>query len=254
MLCDVMNAETGILLLPFDHVEAHAHLSRVDEPLGRLIARVGEFRFKLDECDSVYESLLEAIAYQSIAGKAAQVIFSRIRALGSNGVCPSPQELLRVSTQKLRKAGLSHAKIAAVRDLAQKTIDGVVPTLEEAAKLSDQELVDRLISVRGIGAWTVEMFLIFRLGRPDVLPIHDYGVQKGWALTYRKRTIPKPKELLKFGERWRPYRSVASWYMWRAVELAGPAARKITKAKATVAAKKKRVVAKKRPATKKRRA
>ena len=231
MLSDVMNAETGILVLPFDHVEAHAHLARVDEPLGRLIARVGEFRFKLDECDSVYESLLEAIAYQSIAGKAAQVIFSRIRALGSNGVCPSPQELLRVSTQKLRKAGLSHAKIAAVRDLARKTIDGVVPTLEEAAKLSDQELVDRLISVRGIGAWTVEMFLIFRLGRPDVLPIHDYGVQKGWALTYRKRTIPKPKELLKFGERWRPYRSVASWYMWRAVELAGPEARKIGKPK-----------------------
>jgi len=252
MLCDVMNAETGILLLPFDHAEAHAHLARVDEPLGRLIARVGEFRFKLDECDSVYESLLEAIAYQSIAGKAAQVIFSRIRALGSNGVCPSPQELLRVSTQKLRKAGLSHAKIAAVRDLAQKTIDGVVPTLEEAAKLSDQELVDRLISVRGIGAWTVEMFLIFRLGRPDVLPIHDYGVQKGWALTYRKRAIPKPKELLKFGERWRPYRTVASWYMWRAVELAGPAARKITKAKAKISAKKKRVIAKKSVGVKKR--
>jgi len=224
-----MNAETGILALPFDHVEAHAHLSRLDKRLAQLMERVGEFRFKLDECDSVYESLLEAIVYQSIAGKAAQVIFSRIHALGSNGLCPTPPELLRVSTQKLRKAGLSHAKIAAVRDLAQKTIDGVVPTLDEAAAMSDQELVDRLISVRGIGAWTVEMFLIFRLGRPDVLPIHDYGVQKGWALTYRKKSIPKPKELLKFGERWRPYRTVASWYMWRAVELAGPAARKITK-------------------------
>ncbi len=104
-----------------------------------------------------------------------------------------------------------------------------MPTLEAAGKMSDQELVERLISVRGIGAWTVEMFLIFRLGRPDVLPIHDYGVQKGYAITYRKRKIPKPKELLKFGERWRPYRSVASWYMWRAVQLAGPSARKITK-------------------------
>jgi 3-methyladenine DNA glycosylase/8-oxoguanine DNA glycosylase len=235
-----MNAETSMLALPFDHVEAHAHLSRLDKRLAQLIERVGEFRFKLDECDSVYESLLEAIVYQSIAGKAAQVIFSRIHALGSNGLCPTPQELLRVSTQKLRKAGLSHAKIAAVRDLARKTIDGVVPTLDEAAAMSDQELVDRLISVRGIGAWTVEMFLIFRLGRPDVLPIHDYGVQKGWALTYRKRAIPKPKELLKFGERWRPYRTVASWYMWRAVELAGPAARKITKATGKVAAKKKK--------------
>jgi 3-methyladenine DNA glycosylase/8-oxoguanine DNA glycosylase len=248
-----MNAETSVFALPFDHIEAHAHLSRTDKLLERLISRIGEFRFKLDECDSVYESLLEAIVHQSIAGKAARVIFSRIHALGSNGLCPTPQELVRVSTQKLRKAGLSHAKIAAVRDLAQKTIDGIVPTLAEAEKMSDQELVDRLISVRGIGAWTVEMFLIFRLGRPDVLPIHDYGVQKGFALTYRKKAIPKPKELLKFGERWRPYRTVASWYMWRAVELAGPAARKITKAKGKVAAtKKKRVVAKKRVVLKKR--
>jgi 3-methyladenine DNA glycosylase/8-oxoguanine DNA glycosylase len=254
MLSGAMNAETSMLALPFDHIEAHAHLSRIDKPLARLIERVGEFRFRLDECDSVYESLLEAIVYQSIAGKAARVIFSRILALGSNGLCPTPEELLRVSTQKLRKAGLSHAKIAAARDLAQKTIDGVVPTLAEAEKLSDQELVDRLISVRGIGAWTVEMFLIFRLGRPDVLPIHDYGVQKGWALTYRKKAIPKPKELLKFGERWRPYRTVASWYMWRAVELAGPAARKIRKATAKartkkigkIVVRKKRIVAKKR--------
>jgi len=247
-----MNADTGIVSLPFDHVEAHAHLSRLDKSLAQLIERVGGFRFKLDECDSVYESLLEAIVYQSIAGKAAQVIFSRIRALGANGVCPTPEELLRLSTRKLRKAGLSHAKIAAVRDLARKTIEGVVPTLEEAAAMSDQDLVDRLISVRGIGAWTVEMFLIFRLGRPDVLPIHDYGVQKGWALTYRKRAIPKPKDLLKFGERWRPYRSVASWYMWRAVELAGPAARKITKAKPKKRAGGKRIVVSKRVTGKKR--
>jgi len=215
--------------LPFDHVGAHAFLSGADPQLAGVIEQVGEFRFKLDECDSVYESLLEAIAYQSISGKAAATIFSRIRALGSNGSCPAPQEILAASTLTLRTAGLSHAKIAAVRDLAQKTIDGIVPTLAEAEKLSDEELVARLISVRGIGAWTVEMFLIFRLGRPDVLPIHDYGVQKGFALIYRKRRIPKPKELLKFGERWRPWRTIASWYMWRAVELAGKNARKIKK-------------------------
>jgi DNA-3-methyladenine glycosylase II len=237
-----MNAATSTLALPFDHVKAHAHLSRVDERLAGLIERVGEFGFKLDECESVYESLLEAITHQSIAGKAAQVIFGRIKALGSDGRCPTPQELLGVRKPKLRKVGLSRAKIAAVRDLAQKTIEGVVPTIEEAQKLSDQELVDRLISVRGIGAWTVEMFLIFTLGRPDVLPIHDYGVQKGWAITYRKKNIPRPKELLKFGERWRPYRTVASWYMWRAVSLAGPAARKIKKAPT----KKKRSAGKKR--------
>src|SRR5580698_6549570 len=226
-----MNSTTSKLALPFDHVEAHVHLSRTDKRLAGVIERVGEFQFKLDECDSVYESLLEAIMHQSIAGKAAQAIYARIKALGRDGRAPTPEELLRVSRHRLRKCGLSRAKVAAVRDLAQKTIDGVVPTIEAAQKMSDQELVDRLISVRGIGAWTVEMFLIFRLGRPDVLPIHDYGVQKGWALTYRKKMIPKPKDLLKFGERWRPYRTVASWYMWRAVALAGPAARKITKAK-----------------------
>jgi DNA-3-methyladenine glycosylase II len=116
-----------------------------------------------------------------------------------------------------------------MKDLAQKTSDGVVPTLADAQNLSDEELVKRLDSVRGIGPWTVEMFLIFRLGRPDVLPIHDYGVQKGFAITYGKKKIPKPRELGEFGERWRPYRTVASWYMWRAVQLAGKNARKITK-------------------------
>jgi 3-methyladenine DNA glycosylase/8-oxoguanine DNA glycosylase len=242
-----MNSATSKLTLPFDHMEAHAYLCKIDKRLAGVIERVGEFQFKLDECDSVYESLLEAIMHQSIAGKAAQVIFARIVALGTDGRCPTPQELLRVSKPKLRKAGLSRAKVAAVRDLAQKTIDGIVPTIEAAEKMSDQELVDRLISVRGIGAWTVEMFLIFRLGRPDVLPIHDYGVQKGYAITYRKKNIPKPKDLLKFGERWRPYRTVASWYMWRAVQLAGPAARKIKKAKAAT---KKHVITKKRPAKK----
>jgi len=227
------------ILLPFDHVEAHAFLSRTDAHLAQVIERVGEFQFKLDECDSVYESLLEAITYQSISGKAAATIFTRIKGLGSNGICPTPDEILAASTATLRKAGLSHAKIAAARDLAQKTIDGIVPTLADAERMSDEELVKRLISVRGIGAWTVEMFLIFRLGRPDVLPIHDYGVQKGFALTYRKRRIPKPKELLKFGERWRPWRTIASWYMWRAVQLAGKDARKIKKpsAKSQVASK-----------------
>lgn len=233
------------LSLPFDHVEAHAHLSRADKRLGRLIAQVGNFQFKLDECDSVYESLLEAIVYQSISGKAAATIFARVEALGARGRCPTPEEILRARKQTLRKIGLSGAKIAAVKDLAQKTIEGVVPTLEDAQKMSDQELVERLISVRGIGAWTVEMFLIFRLGRPDVLPIHDYGVQKGFAITYRKKAIPKPRDLAAFGERWRPYRTVASWYMWRAVEHAGKSARKITKAKVV---KRKRVGTKRRTA------
>jgi DNA-3-methyladenine glycosylase II len=214
--------------LPFDHVKAHEHLTRTDKRMARVITKTGAFRFQLDQCDSVYESLLEAIVYQSISGKAAATIYARIKALGSNGLCPTPAEILAVSVQRLREAGLSGAKAAAMKDLAQKTIDGVVPTLEAAGLLSDEELVGRLISVRGIGAWTVEMFLIFRLGRPDVLPIHDYGVQKGFALAYGKKEIPKPRELAAFGERWRPYRTVASWYMWRAVEHYGKT-RKITK-------------------------
>jgi DNA-3-methyladenine glycosylase II len=223
---------------PFDHKAAIAHLCAVDPRLGRAIQKLPEFAPNLQATQTPYESLLRAIVYQSIAGKAAKVIFERIRALGSNGSCPTPEELLRVSTRKLRAAGLSKAKIAAVRDLATKTIEGIVPTLEDAVRMSDQELVERLDSVRGIGAWTVEMFLIFRLGRPDVLPIHDYGVQKGFALTYGKRAIPKPKELAKFGERWRPYRTVASWYMWRAVDHAGKSARKITKKRVKIVTRK----------------
>src|SRR3984957_2750478 len=216
-----MKTTTDKPSLPFDHIAAHEFLTKNDPHLADVITRTGEFQFKLDECDSVYESLLEAIVYQSISGKAAAKIFSRIQALGANGVCPTPVEILKTRIPALRKAGLSKAKALAMKDLAQKTIEGIVPTLEDAQKVSDEELVERLISVRGIGAWTVEMFLIFRLGRPDVLPIHDLGVQKGWAITYRKRKMPKPKELLKFGERWRPWRTIASWYMWRAFEKAG---------------------------------
>lgn len=219
-------------LLPFDHKLAVAHLSKADRRLARLIEKSIEFRLEIEEAQSPYEALLEAMVYQSISGKAAATIFARIAALGANGRCPSPEEILRIRKSVLRKAGLSFAKIAAVKDLAQKSIEGIVPTLLQAQKMSDEELVERLISVRGIGAWTVEMFLIFRLGRPDVLPIHDYGVQKGFALTYGKKQIPKPRELAEFGERWRPYRTVASWYMWRAVESAGKDARKIKKAPA----------------------
>jgi 3-methyladenine DNA glycosylase/8-oxoguanine DNA glycosylase len=225
----------------FDLQSAIEHLSRADRRLAKLIQKSRDFHLNLAAAETPYDSLLQAIVYQSISRKAAETIFGRIRALGSNGRCPDPGTILRVRDQTLRKAGLSAAKVAAVKDLARKTIEGIVPTLEDAQKMADAELVERLICVRGIGAWTVEMFLIFRLGRPDVLPIHDYGVQKGFALTYRKKTIPKPRELAEYGERWRPYRTVASWYLWRAVEHAGSSARKITKA----TTRKKNAVAKK---------
>jgi len=207
--------------LPFDLAAAVTHLSNCDPCIARLVKEAVAFDPNIDHTQSPYEALLEAIAYQSISGKAAATIYARIKALSVNGGPPSPQEMLQLKTKTLRKAGLSAAKILAMKDLAQKTIDGIVPTHEEALKLSDDELIERLVSVRGIGAWTVEMFLIFRLGRPDVLPIHDLGVKKGWSVAYNKKHMPRPKELLAFGERWRPYRTVASWYMWRAFEKAG---------------------------------
>jgi DNA-3-methyladenine glycosylase II len=250
-----MPEETPRRLWRFDHVEAIAQLSKTDKRfarlIGKLVAKSIEFKLNIDELESPYDALLEAIVHQSISGKAAKTIFARVRAFGTGDRPPTPHEILKVSPQALREAGLSFAKAAAVHDLAQKTIDGVVPTLEEAHKLSDEELVTRLVSVRGIGAWTVEMFLIFRLGRPDVLPIHDLGVQKGFAVTYGKKTMPKPKELLAFGERWRPYRTVASWYMWRAADNAPKSARLIKKmtkkmTKVKIRVKVKRVAPKKR--------
>jgi len=219
-------------LPPFDLRLAMDTLAARDPQLAPLIKETEEFRIETDGTESPYEVLMESIAYQSISGKAAATIFGRVKALGSNGRSPTPDQMLKLRRPVLRKAGLSGAKIDAMKDLARKTLSGAVPSHEQAEHLSDDELVERLTSVRGIGAWTVEMFLIFRLGRPDVLPIHDLGVKKGWAITYGKKYMPKPKELLAFGERWRPYRTLASWYMWRACQRAGNAAlRKILPAK-----------------------
>jgi 3-methyladenine DNA glycosylase/8-oxoguanine DNA glycosylase len=228
--------------LGFDLGAATAHLAACDPCLAKLIEELIPFEPEIDHAQSPYEALMEAIAYQSISGKAAATIFGRIKALSAHSGVPTPEEMLKLNERQLRKAGLSGAKILSMKDLAQKTIEGIVPTHDEALKLSDEELVQRLDSVRGIGRWTVEMFLIFRLGRPDVLPIHDLGVQKGWSVAYGKKHQPRPKELLKFGERWRPYRTVASWYLWRAFERAGYAAtNKIKKPRVKVRPKIKRV-------------
>jgi DNA-3-methyladenine glycosylase II len=216
-----MGIDTLPMNLAFDLAEALRHLSKRDEQLKELIEATASFKIDVEEGQSPYEALMKAIVYQSISGKAAATVFARIKALGENGKSPTPKKMLKIPPAELRKAGLSGAKVLAMKDLAKKTITGIVPTHNEALRLSDAELVERLVSVRGIGAWTVEMFLIFRLGRPDVLPIHDLGVKKGWSVAYGKKHMPKPQELLKFGERWRPYRTIASWYMWRAFERAG---------------------------------
>jgi DNA-3-methyladenine glycosylase II len=238
-----MATQAQVSNLPFDLSEAMRFLSAKDAKLAELISATAQFQTDMDDAQSPYEALLESIAYQSISGKAAATIFGRIKALSGNGRPPSPAQMLKLHKTTLRKAGLSGAKILAMKDLARKTLDGIVPTREEAAKISDEELVKRLVSVRGIGAWTVEMFLIFTLGRPDVLPVHDLGVRKGWAVTYGKKHMPKPAELLAFGEQWRPYRTVASWYMWRAFQRAGyRVTNKILPAKVKMIRRRKRTV------------
>lgn len=215
------NDNIAAMKLPFDLEEAVRHLCACDEQLKKLVPDLRAFQIDLTNTHSPYEVLIRSITRQSISGKAASTIYGRIVELGGNGRPPTPGKMLKMPIAKLRKAGLSRAKALSMKDLARKALAGIVPTHEEALQLSDQELVERLVSVRGIGAWTVEMFLIFRLGRPDVLPIHDLGVKKGWSVVYGKKHMPTPGELLKFGERWKPYRTVASWYMWRAFEKAG---------------------------------
>ena len=194
-------------------------LSAADRKLARFMELAGPCGLQLDDAGSPFESLVEAIVYQQLHGKAAGTIFNRLKAIFAPERFPSPRLLLEVPEELLRGAGLSRQKMAAIRDLAAKTLDGTVPDLRAIRRMSDEEIIERLTSVRGVGRWTVEMFLIFHLGRPDVLPIGDYGVLQGFALTHRRKEMPKPKELGTFGERWKPYRSVASWYMWKAVHL-----------------------------------
>jgi DNA-3-methyladenine glycosylase II len=203
---------------PVDADEVMRELCRVDRHLARVIRTVGSFPTKKKKPQTPFESLLRAIVYQQLAGKAAATIFGRVKAIGSNGNCPTPEEILRASRAKLRRAGLSRQKIAAVRDLAKKTIDGTVPPLARIRRMTEEEILERLTQVRGIGEWSVHMFLMFQLGRPDVLPIHDYGIRKGFQHIYGLEDEPKPQAVLEHGERWRPYRSIASWYLWRAVE------------------------------------
>jgi len=213
--------------LPFDPAKALQYLQSKDAKLGALIERAGEFTLKLDANASPFESLLESILYQQLHGKAAATIHRRVREHFEGD--PTPRLLLDAPDEVLRAAGVSFNKIKALKDLAARTLDGTVPTHAAIGKMTDAEIVERLTAVRGIGPWTVEMLLIFRLGRPDVLPVTDYGVRKGFALTFHRvpksrplaaEDLPKPEVLLKRGKRWAPFRSVAAWYLWRACDLA----------------------------------
>ncbi|PYJ50693.1 MAG: DNA-3-methyladenine glycosylase 2 family protein [Verrucomicrobia bacterium] len=177
-------------------------------------------RYKIEPTLSIrpFDALAESIAYQQLSGKAAATIFGRVRALYPGRKYLDPEKILATQDETFRAAGLSRNKIAALKDLAAKTIDGTVPAGRGLIRMSDDEIVTRLTTVRGIGRWTVEMLLLFDLGRPDVWPVDDYGVRKGFAKTFGKRKLPTPKQLMKLGEKWRPYRSIAAWYFWRALD------------------------------------
>jgi O-6-methylguanine DNA methyltransferase len=205
----------------FDPIVAVEHLRASDSALARVIDAVGPFRMQLKKASNTFTVLAEAIVYQQLTGKAAATIFGRVCGLFPNAnEGPTAEHITRVSDDKLRAAGLSRAKLLSLRDLAQRTAAGEIPTLAEIRNMENEVIVERLTAVRGIGRWTVEMLLIFRLGRPDVLPLDDYGVRKGFAFALRKRELPTRKDLEKRGARWKPYRTVASWYLWRAGELA----------------------------------
>lgn len=205
--------------LPFDPHEAVRYLCQRDERLARIIEAAGPFTLRPQRLQSPFEALMRAIVYQQLSGKAAATILARTQALFPDA-SPTPELLLAMPDAQLRAAGLSRNKAASLKDLAAKVLDGTVPPLSRLKKMGDEEVVSHLAAVRGIGRWTVEMLLIFRLGRPDVLPVTDLGVRKGFQFTYRTRALPDSARLFRQGEKWRPYRSVASWYMWRAVELA----------------------------------
>jgi len=201
----------------FDPVAAVAALRDADPRLAALIDRVGPFRMQLQRTPSIFAALAEAIVFQQLNGKAAATIFARLCALFPHSVGLTPEGLARTREARLRSAGLSGSKIASLRDLASKTRAGEVPSLADVQSMPDDEIVERLTTVRGIGRWTVEMLLMFRLGRPDVLPVDDFGVRKGFGIAFGKGE-PSKSDVEKRGERWRPYRSVASWYLWRATD------------------------------------
>ena len=217
----------------YDHVTALRELTAADPKLGRLIERAGPFTLQLASTQSPFEALVQSIIYQQLHGKAAATIHRRLiesfHPICGTDAHPSAQHLIDCPNEQLRAAGLSHNKSLALRDLAAKTLDGTVPTLIQIRRMSDEAIIEHLTQVRGIGRWTVEMLLMFRLGRPDILPTSDYGVRKGFALTFGKlkptdkvtpMDLPKPDVMHRRAKKWQPWCSVASWYLWRACDLA----------------------------------
>jgi len=214
----------------YDLAAATEHLRQAHPRMGALIDQVGPCAMTVHALPP-FEALVQSIVYQQLNGRAAATILGRVLALYAPKPFPAPEDLLRTEETALRAAGLSRAKTLAVKSLAQHSLDGIVPTRAQAVRLTNEELLLRLTQVRGIGRWTVEMFLIFGLGRPDVWPVLDFGVRKGLGLTFRKRGVPTPRQATPFVRKFSPYSSVAAWYFWRACELK-PKAPLVRKAKA----------------------
>ncbi|WP_236020389.1 DNA-3-methyladenine glycosylase family protein [Sabulicella rubraurantiaca] len=190
---------------------------RRDPLLKPLIKRIGPCALVPQQREP-YEALVRAIAHQQVHGRAAEAMLNRLLALHPGEAFPPPRFVLDLPAEALRGCGFSGSKVGAIRDIAEKSVGGLVPTLEEAARLPDEALIERLVAIRGVGRWTVEMLLIFTLGRPDVLPVDDFGVREGWKILTKAETQPKPKELAAIGAAWGPWRSIAAWYLWRAAD------------------------------------
>jgi len=204
--------------LDYDPVLACRHLSDADPLLGALIERVGPCLLRPRRTQSLFAAVARAIVYQQLSGSAAATILGRVQALYAPKRFPTPRDILATPPERLRAAGLSTAKTAALRDLAERSLDGTVPPIRRVRLMADEEVIERLVQVRGVGRWTAEMLLMFRLGRGDVLPVGDLGIRKGFALTFGNRRLPAAITIERRAERWRPYRSVACWYLWRALE------------------------------------
>lgn len=190
-------------------------LGTCDAALVPWIERIGPIKHKARRLPP-FHSLIRAIIHQQLSGAAAGTILGRFQALFPGGDLPTPEEVLATPPESLRSAGLSRPKLAYILDLASKAMAGVVPTLQEVDELTDEQLITRLTEINGVGRWTVEMMLIFDLGRPDVLPVHDLSIRKGFKTIFRKRKLPEPEAIRKYGERWKPHRTTAALYLWRA--------------------------------------
>jgi DNA-3-methyladenine glycosylase II len=205
---------------------AHKHLSKHDPVLRKLIREHGKCSLKPEMRRPPFQSLVMAVAHQQLNGTAANTILTRFKKLFPGRKFPRPEDLAGVTDAQIRACGFSFAKIKSIRDIAEKTLSGVIPTSREIVKLSDDEIVARLTEVRGVGRWTVEMLLIFQLGRHDVLPADDFGVRSGFRIAYKKREMPTVKELLAHGEKWKPHRTTAAWFLWCAADAAKDAKKK----------------------------